>query len=670
MVEDKERLERLRKKLYQRATDDESVGRHDLSSDKSQLVSDKWSNVYDDRENNQHKVGQTEDVRGEVSRRVDYTEDHGTSIYASNTPQQDSGIASSFDVLPEKPKRTYRLKIILASLFVFAGVLVFSIFIFLSGSNGEISSRNIDISIDAPRSIGSGEVVPIKVLVHNKNPVPIEFASIIVEYPTGTRPVEGGSRALNTERIRIPNIGVNERHEEEMQVVIFGEEDEVKDIRFSFEYRIQGTNSILQQDMDTIALRMTSAPLVVLVDATERVSAGQETDILVRVRSNASAPLRNVLLTAQYPGAFDFTESNPAPSARRNTWRINEINPGEVQEVAIRGAFTGGQDDEFVIDFSAGMPREDNEFILDTIFSSVRSEFTIEQPFIDVKIAAAGQSGRTVTLNSDQQIEFKIDVLNTLNQPVYDMSIDVALEGNGVNPDRVQSLRGFFDSVDGVVRFNVTTDSDLSQIRAGSSRSLTFRTTPRDVQTSQMDLRVNVMARRIQDASATEQLVGTASMAVQFSSNINAAARLNHISGPVPPIAEQETTYAITLDAIAGANDLTDTVVTATLPTYVRWLDSYEGPGSVTYNPSNQEITWNVGSVSADITEQLTFNVVFRPSRTQARSSPILLNRQFIRATDRFTGTVVRGEGSAINTELSRDLGFERGDSLVQPIGN
>ena len=676
-IKDSERIGDLRDRLYARNAEEVHVERHGLTPEEGQSVPRVWRDMAD--QTTQAKPAQSGprvDARVDIKRREQ--EKAATSAVApaeAATPKREpapavaTARAEASAVTEAKTSRSYRWYIVVVSLFILVGGIGFSSFYLLLGLN-EISGQNIDVSVSAPSSLGSGETMPIDVTINNRNPAPVVSATLVVNYPEGTQSAEDEGRLMQTERIPLEQIPAGAELEVPVRSVVFGQVDDEKEVNMRLEYRIEGTNSTLERQVDPVAFRITSSPLAVRVDSVERVSAGQDVDIEITVESNAPNTLRNVLVSANYPSAFDFVESSPSPSFSTDTWRIDEIAPGEQETITITGAFVGGQDDEFVMDFTTGVPRPDNQYILGSIFSTTQRTFIIEQPFINVQLAANGQEGATVIGDSDQRTSLDIDLTNTLPDPVYDMYVTVALSGNALDEDTVRASSGFYDSNTDTARFDVTTNSTFTEVPSGARRSASLNITPRQVSGGQVEVDVNVYARRVFEDRTEERLLGETRMTVQYNSVIRANSFLAYDrgpftnSGPVPPEAEEETTYTVTLQAAAGVNDLVDGRMTTSLPTYVVWQDRYEGPGSVSYNNVNNELTWEFGSVDANDVAELDFQIAFRPSRSQIGQTPALVNQQHLRATDRFTGTVLRETGDPVNTEIDGE-DRDRDDGVI-----
>jgi hypothetical protein len=121
------------------------------------------------------------------------------------------------------------------------------------------------------------------------------------------------------------------------------------------------------------------------------------------------------------------------------------------------------------------------------------------------------------------------------------------------------------------------------------------------------------------------------------------------------------------------ANDISNAQVIATLP---QWMQFVGTPSptieDLTYNPSTQEITWNVGTIPAGtgITEpgrQVSFQVQFTPSLSQVGTVPIIINSATLTGHDDFANVGVTVNKVSLNTTLTNDTSFpDKGDIVIQ----
>jgi len=566
-----------------------------------------------------------------------------------------------------KPKRRYRIVILLACLLILVTGVGFSAFYLLSGSN-QISSGNIEVSLSGPPALGGGEVLALQVGVTNQNDVAIESATLILKYPDGVRSITENARELFEERIPINVLNPGEVRNVPVQVALFGEEGSEKLIGATLEYRIVNSNGTFYKDAEPITVRITSTPLVLRVTAVEQVASGQLVDVKIIAQSNASTPLKDILIRAEYPTSFDFERSVPSPSFGDEVWVIKEILPEQTVEINLKGIVTGLTEETFRINVVAGPTAPDNQFVMASRLTQGWVDMKIERPFIDVDLAINDTNTSVVTIPFGQNSEVDITVKNTLDETVYDMVVEVVPGGNALNERSIETTNGFYDSNRGTVRWEVSNNQSFSQVLPGDMRQLSFTVTPvAGLSTASFDLVVNVYARRITDAVAQEQLIGTASAEARYSSLVTVGSQVSFGgSGPVPPRVGQTTAYRATFVAEAGVNDVVSTVVTTRLPLYVTWLNQYDGDGDIEYNPISKELTWRPGDITAGARKELTVALEFLPSVSQIDTVPVLVNTQQMRANDRFTSDLLQNSAPALTTQLSAEAGYGVGSGRVQ----
>lgn len=638
-----EQIDEMRKRLYDRGSDIEKSVRHQLSDNPVDISRD-WATK-----------GQSKP----------HTTDLRTGIVTSAEQTKD-------EIPEEKPKRHYRKFILIGSLLIFIFVAgISSLFLYFGGN--QISSDNIQIALEGPSQIGGGEVVPLQVTISNQNSVAIESATLILKYPTGTRSAGDSPRNLFEERIPMEDLAPGEVKNVPVRIVIFGEENAEKAVDATIEYRINGSNGMFYKDAKSLAVRISSSPLVLRVESVEKVASGQLIDVTLTAVSNASSPLNDLLITASYPNGFTYETSSPEPVFGQNVWRINELLPEQSATIKLKGIVSGLTEETFRINFDVGPANPDNQYLVGATLAQARADFIIERPFIDVAIVIDGDKDRSVTLSEGKKSVVDVNITNTLDEIVYDMTVEVVPGGNALTENSITSTGGFYDSNSGTVRWEVANNASFDKVLPGDSRSLKFEVAPaKNLSTASFDLVVNVYARRVAESSALETLIGTIRAEAKYSSSVNIASQVGRNSGqytdtgPVPPKVGETTTYTVTLIAEAGANDMTNAVVETSLPLYVNWLDAYEGEGTVTYNSVSKKIQWAIGEIPSGRRKELALQVSILPSTSQVGLPPILLNKQLIRANDRFSGELLQDEAPAVTTELSTEMGFQKDNGVVE----
>lgn len=554
--------------------------------------------------------------------------------------------------VPEEQPHGYRKIVLIVSMIIFCLVAAGSAAYFYFGNN-RISGDNITFNIAGNNNISGGEVVSFQVGVTNQNTVAIEGASLIVKYPEGTRSVTEPIKNLYEERVDIGMLGPGEAKNIQLQVAVYGKENQQLQIKGTLEYRIVGSDGVFYKDTEPFNVQIISSPIILQVESVRRVSAGQPVQIILKAKSNTNKVLKDVLITSRYPSGFTYKTAVPDPRYNQNVWKIDELKPEETETIIINGSIIGLTNEGLVVDFTAGAALTDNEFIMGSLLAEARAEFVLEQPFIAVDIDIAGDRDKSVVLEEDKSSVVQVSIKNTLKEPVYDMVVEVVPTGNALKANSIQSRQGFYDSNKNLVRFDVSNTPEFVQVDPGQVRNLSFSIDPELGQnTASFNIAVNVYAKRVAEPASQQQLVGTVTAEARYASAASIEGDIAHVNGPLPPKPGQATRYKVKLVAGGGANNLRNAIVTTSLPTFVEWQNEFSGPGNVSFNPISRQLEWTIGDINSGATKELTFALNFLPSTSQVGTAPTLVNNITLSATDRFTNTPVTTSVRGITSEI------------------
>jgi hypothetical protein len=568
--------------------------------------------------------------------------------------------------MPTKRKRGYRGKILIAG-FAFFGIALLLSSMFLLFGRNNISGENIAIGATGPFTVGGGEELQLQVGITNDNGVPIDVATLIVEYPNGTKSAVTEGKDLFTERLSLETIKAGETVNVPVRARVFGEENEEKTVRVSIEYRVKGSNATFFKEAEPLRFKISSSPIVVRADSIKKISSGQETDITLTLVSNSPTPLSELLVKAEYPSGFDFSKSSPSPTHGENMWLVKNLEPEKEQKIVITGVLIGKETDEHAMKFTVGVPNERDPQSLASIFSTTQTQFEIEQPFLDVAVKINSSEEAEIAVEPGKRSTVVTEIENSTEDTLNDVSVEVNLTGNAISIFEVSPQGGYFDPSKNTILWDVANTPELAEIIPGSKRRVSFSVEPASGvnQTPQINIGVNAKARRVSESRVAEELIGSANRTIKVISTPKLVAVASHNNGifsdigPVPPVADKATSYTISMVIENGSNTVTDAIVTASLPAYVTWLEKTEGVGKIAYNSTTRALEWSAGEVAPNAETYISFQVSMLPRALQVGAVPILVGEQRLKAVDRFTGTTVRASSQAITTELPS----ERGDN-------
>ena len=558
---------------------------------------------------------------------------------------------------------------------------IIGVIIFFAGGN-TVSNTNIDINVLGNSFTGGGEELPLQVEVVNKNSTPLELADLFVEYEKGGDS-QGGSahvRDLNS----LGTIGSGKTLTKNIFVTLFGEEGSQKTIDFTLQYRIKGSNAIfVKRGNFTVTIK--SAPIALSVDSPQTISPNQELSFVVKTQSNSKDVLKGLLVHIDYPSGFKFTKAEPLASALDNTWDIGDLAPGATREIRITGMVYGQDGEDRAFHIYVGASSQADHRTIGVTYNSMLQKISLVKPFLAARLLVNGSTETVVPVPSSSTVRASVNWSNNLPTQITNAEVIVSLSGNAINMGSIASLNGFYDSSRNVVVWNKTTNPELGSIEPGDSGTLdlTFDTLPlwtagkQPIANPSIKLSVSIKGNERDTGGGLSTITNFEEKTAVVSSDFGFGAGAFYTSGPfsntgpIPPKANQPTTYTITWSVTNSANTLTDGVATATLPTYVDWVGTASPQSeSIEYDSTTRSIKWRIGQVPVGAglsapSKSVSFQVRLLPSTSQVGSTPKLILDMATSARDTFTKQLLSASRSGLSTRLDNDPGFPAGGEIV-----
>lgn len=579
----------------------------------------------------------------------------------------------------------------LMSAFIWSGVAFFlgavgffGYYFFLGAGSSPVSPGNIDISISGPLQIQSGEPTELQIAVVNRNRVALDLAELVIKYPEGTRSPTDLATDLPSQRIPLGTIEPGGRRQGTVAAVFAGSEGDRESIKVELEYRLQNSNAIFVAPT-TYSVIFSSSPISLSIDGNAETASGQPVQFTVNVASNADAPVKDVLLNVSYPFGFTISSADPSPQQGSNLFALGDFSPGQKKTVTIRGVVNGESGDERVFRFTAGTRKTQNDTKLATILADYAHHLTVSSPFLGLKIAFNNDANaKTAVIGPGETVNVSVQYENNLSTPITDAVIVAQLSGLDINGATVRSTDGFYRSTDNVVLWDKSTSPSLANLAAGAKGSLNFSfQAPSNeelhgVQDPKLTISVKAAGKRVSETNVPETLQSTAVQTVRMASDLQLVSQGLYYSnpfgssGPMPPKAGTETTYAIVFSLINTTNEIDNAIVKATLPSYVRWTGVFSpSTEDITFNQNEGTITWKVGKVGTNVgvngapPKQAAISIGFTPSTSQIGQQPILVRSINLTGQDTATGQSVTRSAEDVSTNIVGDQGFLPSNATV-----
>jgi len=549
-------------------------------------------------------------------------------------------------------------------------------YIFMSGGRS-VSTNNVIITMQGPTTIAGGDTVSLLVSVTNKNPVEMKNTNLSLEFPAGTRNASNVSKSITHDEENFGTIAPGEHVERTIKVVLFGGQGDIVTIPASLQFQTSGSNAILIKNT-SYTLSIVATPLSVSVDMPSETTPDQPFSMIATVRSNATTPLTNVALRVNYPTGFTPTKTSLKPIG--SMFLLGTLSPGQTTVVRITGRLSGQDSEKRVFRFVVGTTDKSKAAIA-IAYMTQSATLTITQPFLATTLSVNGNTSNHIVVSAEAPIHATLSWKNTLNVPITNARIEVKLSGAPFSQD-VQIVGGQYQSSNKTIVFSRDSDPSFATLAPNAQGTGNFTITPQisnatssaSIVNPSIVITVSVSGQRLGSNNVAQSISSTVTKTLKIATNLSLDAYTLYStgpftnSGPVPPRANETTTYTIMWNVHNTTNDVAGATVSANLPAYVQFVGQVSPKdGSILYDSGAHTVTWTVGNISANTTHIGSFQVSVIPSTSQHGTAPVLVNKPMLTGFDRFAQVSVSAMSNNITTNLSHDPSHQQnGDGNVQ----
>ncbi len=545
-------------------------------------------------------------------------------------------------------------------------------YFFYYGSN-VVSVDKIAVDIQGPTTIAGGDTIPFSLSITNKNPVAIENAIIEIDFPSGTR---NAADVLVAYPRYIENLGTitsGATVTKSIKVIMFGGAGQDLILPVSFSFGTTGSNAtFLKKSSYTLAI--SSTPLSVSVDTLAETVSGKSLTLTLTVRSNATVPLSNVVLTGSFP--FGFIVDSSSITLHDSSFLLGTLSPGAVKTIMLTGTLTGQDKERRTFHFTVGTAEAAQDKTIAVTYMTQDATVTIAAPFLNTTLTLNGDARTHAIVTPGSHQNVSISYVNTLATSVTDAEVAVTISGSAVDYESIRADSGFYRSIDHTVVFNRDTDPALGILAPGAVGvgAFSFSTLPAGslAPAPTITFTISVSGTRVGQTNVPEHVSASATKTAKVSTIVALSAFALHTSGPlstsgpIPPRANQETTYTIVWNVKDEGSAVAGGSMSATLPSYVSYTGTTTGMGSFSYDTKSRTVSWNTGDLISGASAQGAFQVSITPSTSQEGSAPALTGNASFSGYDRFAGVQVTATADPVTTETLRDPGYVPMNAIVQ----
>ena len=581
--------------------------------------------------------------------------------------------------------------LLIASVVFFVGAIAFFAYYFsFGGGSLPAAPGNIDIVVTGPTQIMGGEPTELQIVVTNRNRVPLELADLVISFPAGTRSVSDFSTDLPSLRQPLGTIEPGGRRQGTISAVFSAEAGARQDVKVELEYRVEGSNAIFIA-ASSYSLVFASSPLAISVEGNHEIVSGQPIQFTVNISSNTGAPLKDVLATIDFPFGFKYTSASPNPVSA-NLWAIGDLAAGERKTITIQGTLTGETGDNRVFRIAAGTRKTTTGSTIDTKLGDLAYQVQVSRPFLALGVTINKETAASSVVAPGESVVVTVSYENNLATEITDAIIVARLTGVQFDGASVLSSDGFYRSTDSTVLWDKsTTNNALAKLTPGEKGTVSFSFQApssedlRSIPSPRIEISVNAAGKRLSETGVPQSLQSAVQKTIKLATALALEAQGLYYtnpfgsSGPIPPKAGTETTYALVFTVTNTTNKITGAKLTARLPSYVRYAgicspraECDPNTHKLEFNQIDGTLTWDIGDIQPGVglngtdPRQMAFAVGFTPSTSQVGQTPALLQQIKLTGFDVAAGTSTKPLiAPDITTNISRDPGFSPANAAV-----
>ena len=572
----------------------------------------------------------------------------------------------------KKPKMSIFKKFFMISIIFFIGAVGYASYKFLL-NDSTVTSNKIDLEVIGNSFTKGGEELPLQIEITNRNSASLELASLIVEYPKGAD--DNSSDMIRLDRDQIGTIKPGESVIRNVKVKLYGAEKSVRNIKASLEYHPEGSNAVFTKDK-YYPVTISLAPLSLKMEAPDTITTNQVITLKVITTLNTALSNDHPILEMTYPNNFVFESSNIPALNDNSSWDLSAISLTTPITVEIKGKIIGQVGDEQVFHAYVGTASDADNSKVSVVYSSILQKVTLENPFLDIKVLVNSQDSAEYSIENGKEASVSISWKNNLSTNITDAEIVASLSGNVFDKNQVKESSGYYDSLNNQIIWNKSTYKSLSNINPGETGNVSFYFTPQNlallsnIRNPQVSISVSIKGRQPVLGSEYSSVDNFTEKIVKVKTDFQIASSLTYLSGALPPKAENETNYVITWTLSNTTNSVNQAVAVATLPIYTNWVGFVAGTKeNISYNDVSREVTWKIGSVSPntgiDTNREVSFIVTFKPSLSQVGLAPTLIKNIVLSGQDSFSGSAVGATKSGLNISSISGVAAGAGNGQV-----
>lgn len=537
------------------------------------------------------------------------------------------------------------------------GFLWFLFFIFIATvagfwywsqrSNDKFSNNSIELSVEGPKEVISGDQVTYKISYENIDIVSMQKMELSVRWPNGFYFDEATVSPLDTSATTwlLEDLKPGQKADLEIKGQLVGQKGEELSTDFTLSYQPENFHSDFKAK-GSVDIKISDAKLEVSVEALDKILVSTEHEIDINFSNLTDDNLDNLYIDVLYPD--DFVEIIKTPEEGKKTTKEEDTKADKdfvVEGDYLKLNLAGQETKTLVLNGGFTVDSKKNQLLVVEVGNMVDEHFRrlarVEKPIIvinpkfDMDFKINGQSGPQL-VNWSDNLKYQLEITNKSEEEISDVVISAMIDSFVLDWNSLETVGKYSE---GRIVWTKNENTDLATWPAGESRIFTWQVDV--VGEPQPDRMVeNIIKITIDGLDDWQQVSSpvalTVGESISFTNGVYwdlAGRRVG--SGLLPPQVGEETEYLVVW-ALPQATGFFDSVsVRTVLPPQVDFVSEIDiQDGQLEFDLEDRSLTWDMPEFDNMILPiTASFTIRLTPDEASKGQAMTLLNPTTLEAS-------------------------------------
>jgi hypothetical protein len=381
----------------------------------------------------------------------------------------------------------------------------------------------------------AGKEIVYTVKYKNNGNIRLEEPVLIFEYPEYSF-VED-NKPLRQE-IELKDIYPGEERTLDFKARLFGKEDDSKNAKVWLNYSPKNLKVRYESETSFTTI-IEKTPIVFELDLLTKIESAKELRFRINYFSNINFPLSDIRCVIEYPSDFEFISAEPE-AMEQTEWEIGLLNKADGGRIEILGKLLGEIGEQKTFKAKLGM-WQDGEFVL--LKEAIKGVEIIEP---SLYISQIINGSPEYIANPGDMLHYEIFFKNIGEQPLTDMFLISKLNSKMFDFETLKSPRGSFETGDNSIVWDWRRVSKLHFLDAQEEEKVEFWIELKD----DLDFtgpgdKNSVLRNKIYLSQARQEFLTKVNSKLVIEQKAYFEDEVFGNSGPIPPKAEETTTYTV-----------------------------------------------------------------------------------------------------------------------------